>query len=312
MSFDLPIYLPIAEISINALLILAMGGVVGFLSGLFGVGGGFLVTPLLIFSGVPPAVAVASGANQVVASSVSGALAQWRRGNVDVKLGTVMLTGGILGSSAGVQVVRILRELGQVELFISLTYVTFLGVIGALMLVESINSILRSRYGTPAPARRSAQHSWLHRLPLKQRFHRSKLYISAIPPFVIGIFVGLLSAIMGVGGGFVIVPAMIYLLRVPTNVVFGTSLFQTIFVTAFTTIMHAYENQTVDAVLACLLIVSSVIGAQFGVRASQALKGEQLRAMLAVIVLGVAVRLAFDLVSRPSDMFSLAPIEVGP
>jgi hypothetical protein len=304
------IYLPIAEISINALLILATGGAVGFLSGLFGVGGGFLISPLLMFFGVPPAVAVATGANQVVASSVSGTLAQWRRNNVDVKLGTVMLTGGIIGSSIGVQIVSFMRELGQVELFISLCYVTFLGVIGGLMLVESINTILRNRYGAPASSRRAAPHNWLHKLPLKQRFNRSKLYISAIPPFLIGVFVGILSAVMGVGGGFVLVPAMIYLLRVPTNVVFGTSLFQTIFVAAFTTILHAYENKTVDAVLASLLIVSGVIGAQFGVRAGQALKGEQLRAILAVIVLVVAVRLAIDLVVRPDEIFSLAPSQV--
>ncbi|MEZ5775541.1 MAG: sulfite exporter TauE/SafE family protein [Hyphomicrobiaceae bacterium] len=304
------IYLPIAELSVNVLIILAMGGAVGFLSGMFGVGGGFLITPLLIFMGISPAVAVATGANQVVASSVSGALTQWRRQNVDVKLGTIMLTGGILGSIGGVQIVKILRALGQIDLFISLTYVTFLGIIGALMLIESVNALLRNRQGSTAQQRRQSHRNWLHKLPLKQRFHRSKLYISAIPPFALGVLVGFLSAIMGVGGGFVIVPAMIYLLKVPTNVVFGTSLFQTVFVGAFTTIMQAYQNQTVDAVLAGILIVSGVIGAQIGVQTSARLKAEQLRAILALLVLAVAVRLAFGLIVRPEDIFSIAPVAV--
>ncbi len=271
------IYLPIAEISINVLLVIGIGAAVGFLSGMFGVGGGFLVTPLLIFTGIPSAVAVATGANQVVASSVSGAFAQWRRGNVDFKLGTVLMAGGIGGALIGVQLVRIMRELGQADLFISLCYVTLLGTIGSLMLVESVNAIRRARRGEAPPSRRSGQHSWVHGLPFKQRFHRSKLYISALPPLALGAFVGLLSAVMGVGGGFVMVPAMIYLLRVPTQVVFGTSLFQTVFVAGATTILHSYENRTVDAVLALLLIVGGVIGAQFGVRAAQSFKGEQLR-----------------------------------
>lgn len=307
METFLPVYLPIAEISVDIVLIIGMGAAVGFLSGLFGVGGGFLITPLLIFIGVPSTVAVATGSNQVVASSVSGTLAQWRRGNVDFKLGTVMLLGGFVGSTVGVLVVSWLKKKGQVDLFITLTYVTMLGVIGSLMLVESLNAIRMTRRGDPASNTREG-HSWLHGLPFKQRFHRSKLYVSAIPPVALGVFVGFLSAIMGVGGGFVVVPALIYLLRVPTNVVIGTSLFQTIFLAAYTTVIQAWQNQSVDAVLALLLVAGGVIGAQFGVRAGQRLKGEQLRAMLAALVLAVAIRLAFGLIVKPNELFSLSVI----
>jgi hypothetical protein len=301
------IYLPIAELSMNLLVLLGMGGAVGFLSGMFGVGGGFLMTPLLIFSGIPPAVAVATEANQIVASSVSGALAQWRRNNVDIKMGTVLLIGGVIGAVFGVQLVKLLRQAGQVDLIISLSYVTFLGIIGSLMLIESLRAIRRSRAGKPIPARRPGQHNWIHGLPFKMRFKRSKLYISAIPPLVIGMFVGLLAAIMGVGGGFIMVPAMIYLLRVPTNVVVGTSLFQIIFVTAMVTILHSATNQTVDVILALVLMIGGVIGAQFGARAGQNLKGEQLRALLAVMVMGVCLRMFFDLVIQPDELFSIGP-----
>jgi uncharacterized membrane protein YfcA len=301
------IYLPIAELSMNLLVLLGMGGAVGFLSGMFGVGGGFLMTPLLIFSGIPPAVAVATEANQIVASSVSGSLAQWRRNNVDIKMGTVLLVGGVIGAVFGVQLVKLLRQAGQVDLIISLSYVTFLGIIGSLMLIESLRAIRRSRAGKPIPARRPGQHNWIHGLPFKMRFKRSKLYISAIPPLVIGMFVGLLAAIMGVGGGFIMVPAMIYLLRVPTNVVVGTSLFQIIFVTAMVTILHSATNQTVDVILALVLMIGGVIGAQFGARAGQNLKGEQLRALLAVMVMGVCLRMFFDLVIQPDELFSIGP-----
>ncbi len=301
------IYLPIAELSMNLLMLLGMGGAVGFLSGMFGVGGGFLMTPLLIFSGIPPAVAVATEANQIVASSVSGSLAQWRRNNVDIKMGTVLLIGGVIGAVFGVQLVKLLRQAGQVDLIISLSYVTFLGIIGSLMLIESLRAIRRSRAGKPIPARRPGQHNWIHGLPFKMRFKRSKLYISAIPPLVIGAFVGLLAAIMGVGGGFIMVPAMIYLLRVPTNVVVGTSLFQIIFVTAMVTILHSATNQTVDVILALVLMIGGVIGAQFGARAGQNLKGEQLRALLAVMVMGVCLRMFFDLVIQPDELFSIGP-----
>lgn len=305
------IYLPIAELSVNALFILAMGGAVGFLSGMFGVGGGFLITPLLMFNGVSPLVAVATGANQVVASSVSGAITQWRRGNVDIKLGAVMMAGGMCGSIIGVQVVKELRQLGLSDLFIVLCYVTFLGIIGTLMVIESANALLRARYGKPVASRKTSHHSWIHGLPLKQRFHRSKLYISAIPPIALGAFVGLLSAVMGVGGGFLMVPAMIYLLRVPTTIVMGTSLFQTVFVAGFSTILQAWQNQTVDAVLAMLLVAGGVVGAQFGVRAGRRLKGEQLRIILGAIVLLVGLRLAFDLIVKPDELFSIAPVDAS-
>ncbi|MGD9866361.1 MAG: sulfite exporter TauE/SafE family protein [Hyphomicrobiales bacterium] len=301
----LQIYLPIAEMSVNILVIFGMGAAVGFLSGMFGVGGGFLMTPLLLFIGVSPAVAVATEANQIVASSVSGALAQWRRGNVDIKMGTVLLVGGAVGAVFGVQIVKVLREIGQVGLMISLSYVFFLGIIGTLMLIESLRAIRRTKQGRPATARKPGQHSWIHGLPLKMRFKRSKLYISAIPPLLLGALVGLLAAIMGVGGGFIMVPAMIYLLKIPTNVVVGTSLFQIIFVTSIVTVLHSTTNQTVDVVLAIVLMLGGVIGAQFGARAGVKLKGEQLRALLALLVLGVCVRLLFDLVLEPGEHYSI-------
>ena len=304
---QMQIYLPIAEISMNLFVLLAMGGAVGFLSGLVGVGGGFLMTPLLIFSGVPTPVAVATEANQIVATSASRALAQWRRGNIDVKMGLVMLSGGIAGSAAGVEIVRMLRKMGQVDLIIAISYVVFLGGIGTLMLIESVRSWREGSKGQLVSGRRSRHHSWIHGLPFKQRFHRSKLYISALPPGMIGAVVGLLAAVMGVGGGFILVPAMIYLLRMPTSVVVGTSLFQILFVASFTTLFHAAQNQTVDIVLAGLLMIGGVIGAQFGVLAGAKLKGEQLRALLAVLVLAVAVRLLFTLLWPPTELYSINP-----
>ena len=299
------IYLPIAELSVNAFIILGMGGAVGFLSGMFGVGGGFLMTPLLIFSGIPPMVAVATEANQIVASSVSGALAHWRRGAVDIKMGVVLLSGGAVGSFAGVWIFGLLRRLGQVDLLISISYVLFLGTIGTLMLIESVRAIIRSRGGT-VPARRPGHVGWVHGLPLRTRFRKSRLYISVIPPLAIGASVGVLAAIMGVGGGFIMIPAMIYLLRMPTNVVIGTSLFQIIFVTSLVTVLHAVENQTVDVVLALLLLLGGVVGAQFGARAGQNLRGEQLRALLAVMVIAVCARLALGLVIEPDELYSLS------
>lgn len=298
-------YLPIAEMSVNVLTFLGMGAAVGFLSGLFGVGGGFLMTPLLIFTGIPSAVAVGTEAAQIVATSVSGALGHWHRRNVDVKLGIVLLLGGILGSGIGVQLVRILRRTGQFDLFVSATYVLFLGIIGALMLIESFNSIRKTRAGVPASTRKSGQHSWIHKLPFQMRFDRSKLYISAVPPFLIGAFVGLLAAIMGVGGGFIMVPALIYLLRVPTNVVAGTSLFQIVFVTAATTVLHATFNMTVDVVLALLLMAGGVVGAQFGATFGARLPAEQFRFALALLVLMVGLRMAWGLIATPAEAFSI-------
>lgn len=296
------IYLPIAEVSVNIFLILGMGGGVGFLSGLFGVGGGFLMTPLLIFIGIPPAVAVATEANQIVASSVSGVLAHWKRGNVDIKMGAALLVGGVIGSSLGVWLFTLLRELGQIDLVIKLSYVVFLGIIGSLMFAESLRALLRSKNKVP-PKRR--QHYWIHGLPFKIRFKRSKVYISALLPFAIGLLVGILSAIMGVGGGFVMVPAMIYLLGMPTSVVVGTSLFQIIFVTANVTVLQSVNNYAVDVVLAILLLIGAVIGAQFGARAGAKLGGEQLRILLALMVLGVCVKIALDLTLEPSDIYAI-------
>jgi len=301
------LYLPVAEMSANVFIFLAMGGAVGFLSGLFGVGGGFLMTPLLIFSGVPAAVAVGTESAQIAASSVSGAFAQWRRRNIDFMMGGVLLAGGIFGSIFGVRLVGDLRRLGLFDFFVSICYVTFLGVIGTLMLIESLNTMRKTRAGAGVSARRSGQHNWIHGLPLKLRFQRSKLYISAIPPFLIGLFVGLLAAIMGVGGGFIMIPAMIYLLRMPTNIVVGTSLFQIVFLTAATTVLHASQNQTVDVVLAVLLMVGGVVGAQFGAVAGERLKAEQLRFLLAALVLMVGLRFAWQLIAPPSDLYSLSP-----
>ncbi len=301
------IYLPIAEMSVNVFLLLGMGGGVGFLSGLFGVGGGFLMTPLLIFIGVPPAVAVGTEANQIVAASVSGVLAHWRRGNVDFKMGLVLLLGGFSGSTMGVMLFSFLRGLGQIDLVISLSYVIFLGTIGSLMLYESAKT-MRRRKTAPGQRRKLHQHTRVHGLPLKMRFRRSKLYISALLPLTVGFVVGVLAAIMGVGGGFVMVPAMIYLLGMPTNVVIGTSLFQIIFVTANVTFLQAYANQTVDVVLALMLLIGAVIGAQFGARAGAKLPGEELRGLLALMVLAVCGKLFFDLLVTPSDIYSIGVV----
>jgi uncharacterized membrane protein YfcA len=295
-------YLPIAEVSVNAFLLLGIGGVVGMLSGLFGVGGGFLITPLLFFIGVPPAVAVATGANQVVASSVSGVLAHLKRKTVDLRMGTVLLAGGMAGSGTGIWIFNLLSRLGQIDLTVQLAYIVFLGSVGLMMLQESIRAFLRAR--NAAPIRRS-QHMWVHRLPLKVKFRTSGLYISVIPPLMVGFCVGVLAAIMGVGGGFLLVPAMIYLLGMPTKVVIGTSLFQTMFVTAFTTFMHAFTNQSVDLLLALLLIVGGVIGAQAGAHFGVRLKAEQLRILLALLVLAVALKLGLDLVLTPTEFYSV-------
>lgn len=297
------IYLPIAEVSVNAFLLLGLGGIVGVLSGMFGVGGGFLMTPLLFFIGIPPAVAVATEANQIVASSFSGVLAHFRRRTVDLKMGTVLLVGGLTGAALGVVIFNYLKSLGQVELLVQLCYVVFLGIIGSLMFVESLNAIRRTSAIGPAPKRK--KHNWIHGLPFKMRFRVSGLYISVIPPLLVGLFVGILSAIMGVGGGFIMVPAMIYLLGMPTKVVIGTSLFQIIFVTAFTTLLHATTNYTVDMALAVLLLVGGVIGAQIGAVIGTRLKAEQLRILLAILVLLVCGKLAMDLLIMPSELYSL-------
>lgn len=288
----------------NAFLLLGLGGIVGILSGMFGVGGGFLLTPLLFFIGIPPSVAVATGAAQIVAASFSGVLAHLKRKTVDLRMGTVLLAGGLIGATLGVQLFSLLTAIGQVDLMVKLSYVLFLGVIGALMFVESLNALLRSRGGRISTKRR--KHYWVHNLPFKMKFRTSGLYISVIPPVLVGILVGVLSAIMGVGGGFIMVPAMIYLLGMPTKVVIGTSLFQIIFVTAATTLMHATTNYTVDLVLAVLLLIGGVVGAQYGARIGVLLKAEQLRILLAVIVLAVCGKIALDLLLPPTELFEIA------
>ena len=296
------IYLPIAEVSVNAFLLLGLGGMVGVLSGMFGVGGGFLMTPLLFFIGIPPAVAVATEANQIVASSFSGVLAHLRRKTVDLRMGTVLLIGGLVGAAFGVVVFNHLKSAGQVDLLVKLCYVVFLGIIGAMMFFESLRAIRNTRRGTP-PKRK--KHGWVHGLPFKMRFRTSGLYISVIPPLIVGVCVGVLAAIMGVGGGFIMVPAMIYILGMPTKVVVGTSLFQIIFVTGFTTMLHATTNYTVDVALAVLLLIGGVIGAQIGTRIGVKMKAEQLRILLAIMVLAVCFKLALDLLITPTELFSI-------
>lgn len=296
------IYLPIAEVGVNAIGLVGIGGFVGLMSGLFGVGGGFLLTPLLFFIGIPPAIAVATGSNQVVASSVSGVLAHLKRKTVDFKMGLVLLGGGLLGSAIGVVLFAMLTRLGQIDLVIQLSYVGLLGVIGAMMFQESVRALRATAEGGVTPR---AQHYWVHRLPFKVKFRASGLYISAIPPFLIGTAVGVLAAIMGVGGGFIMVPAMIYILGMPTKVVIGTSLFQITFVTAFTTLMHAVNSNTVDIMLAVLLIVGGVVGAQVGTQLGAKLRAEQLRMLLALMVLLMAGWLAVDLVMPPDDIYSV-------
>lgn len=303
------IYLPIAEVSLDVFVLLGLGAAVGFLSGVFGVGGGFLLTPLLIFIGVPPTVAVASSANQLIGASVSGVLAHWRRGNVDFKMGSVLLVGGLAGSLLGVWIFTLLKRLGQVELTISICYVLLLGALGFLMMVESGRALLRL-HRPGAGRRRLHQHTWMHGLPLKARFRRSRLYISALLPIGIGFVIGIFSAILGIGGGFIMVPAMIYMLGMPTAVVPGTSLLQIIFVAANVTLLQAYTNHTVDAVLALVLLVGGVLGARVGSRLGTHLRGEQLRFLLALMVLAVAAKLAFDMTVRPDDLYSIASEKV--
>ncbi len=298
------IYLPIAEMNINIFLIVFIGMFVGALSGLFGVGGGFLMTPLLIFLGIPPVVAVGSEAPHVLASSVSGVIAHWRKKNVDFKMGFFLLIGGLVGSTLGVNLFKLLKTYGQIDIVIQFLFLVFLGFIGISMAFESAKTSIRNYRTTSSIRTKLHQHSWIHGLPFKLRFHRSKLYISAIPPIIIGFFVGVLSAMMGVGGGFIMIPAMVYILGMSTNVVVGTSLFQIIFVTANSTFFQSYLNQSVDVVLSALMILGGVIGAQIGVRIGSKLKAEYLRGILAIVVLLVCAKILTDLVLVPSDLFT--------
>ena len=298
------IYLPIAEHPIHSLAILGVGAFLGLIMGLVGVGGGFLLTPIMMFLGIPPPVAVASVANQLVAPSVSGVLSHWKRSNVDFKMGTVLLLGGIVGSSIGVLLFNFLGKIGQLDFVIKSSYVIFLTIIGSLMFTESVRLILRTRKGKISRGKLH-QHNWLHGLPFKIRFRKSKLYISILLPILIGVIVGILAALMGIGGGFIIVPAMIYLLGMPTSLVVGTSLFQIIFVAANTTILQASQNQTVDIVLATILLLGSVVGVQIGSRFTNILKGEYLRLILSSIIILVSLKLLVDLITVPSDLFSV-------
>lgn len=298
------LYLPIAELTVNMLLFLGMGGAVGFLSGMFGVGGGFLLTPLLIFMGISPAVAVASVTPQIVASSTSAAISYWRRRLIDEKMTLLLGTGGIVGSVLGVLAFRALRVVGQLDLIIAVAYVVFLGFIGTIMLRESVRALWRSRSGRAGVTPRSGHHNWIHGLPLKMRFRRSKLYVSVIPIVALGSGIGFLGTVLGLGGGFIMVPALIYLLRVPANVVIGTSLAYTLMTMAAATVLHATANKSVDVMLALVLMIGGVFGAQFGAQIGQALRGEQLRALLALLILAVALRVLFGLFLTPDQIFS--------
>ncbi len=302
------IYLPIAEQPIHALVVLGIGWLIGVIMGMVGIGGGFLLTPLMIFFGIPSPVAVASVANQIVAPSVSGVLSHWKSGNVDIKMGIILLLGGVLGSSIGVLIFNVLNNIGQLDLVIKFSYFLFLSAIGTLMFIESLRLIIRVRKGKVTRGKLH-QHNWLHGLPFKTRFRKSKLYISVLLPLLIGVIVGILAALMGIGGGFIIVPAMIYLLGMPTSLVVGTSLFQIIFVASNTTILQASQNQTVDIVLAFLLLLGSVIGVQFGSRFSNLMKGEHLRFFLSIIILLVGFKLFSDLITIPKDIFSIVVLK---
>jgi uncharacterized membrane protein YfcA len=300
-------YLPIAEISVNLFVILGLGTSVGILSGMFGVGGGFILTPLLFFIGIPPGIAVGTQGTLIVASSFSALLNHLKKRTVDFPMGGLLLIGGLIGSTLGVRLFHLLTALGQVNLLINLCYVVLLGIVGGLMFREALSAFLRRRANTYTPSRRN-RHSWAQGLPLRIRFRASQMYVSAIPPFVIGVVVGILSAIMGVGGGFLMLPAMIYIIGMPTKVVVGTSLFQITFMSSYTTLMHATENHTVDFVLGFILLVGGVIGAQIGTRIGARLPADTLRIFLAVMVLGISIVLAFQLALEPVEHFALYPV----
>jgi uncharacterized protein len=301
----LQIYLPIADQPVNILVILAMGVAVGFISGMFGIGGGFLMTPLLIFLGISPAVSVASVTGHIAASSMSGAISYWRRRAIDLALALMLLAGGIIGTAAGVWLFTFLRRVGQLDLTIGISYVLLLSIVGALMVAESVRAILRAQKGKPVELRRPGSHLWIHGLPIKLRFKRSRIYVSVIPVWAIGFIIGFFGAIMGIGGGFLLVPMLIYLLRVPTATVIGTSMVLTLVTMASATVMHAATNHLVDAVLALILMTGGVAGAQFGARAGQKMRGERLRFLLGVLVLAVGIRFALNLVLPPENLYSI-------
>ena len=299
------LYLPIADLAINIFILLAMGLAVGFVSGMFGVGGGFLMTPFLIFLGISPGVAVASVASHITASSFSGALSYWRRRAVDVQMVLILLSGGLLGTLSGVWLFTKLRALGQLDLMIGFSYLIMLTAVGGLMLFESVRAIVRIRQKKPSLLRRPGAHTWVHGLPFKMRFKRSKIYVSVIPVWGIGYIIGVVGAVMGIGGGFVLVPMLIYFLRMPTVTVIGSAAVLTTSTMAFATLMHALTNHLVDAVLALVLMVGGVIGAQFGARSSQNMPAEKLRLLLGLLILSVGFRFGYDLVTRPENLYSI-------
>lgn len=307
------IYLPIAEMPVSVLLILAMGAAVGFISGMFGIGGGFLMTPLLIFLGIPPAVAVATQTAQIVASSTTSVLGALRRHALDFKLGSILVFGGLIGSVLGVWFFAVARRAGQLDLVIVVSYVTLFMVVGGLMLKESVREFWTKRKGGPIlPRRRGGQHAFYLFWPLRMRFYRSKLYVSVIPILGLALFIGFAGALLGIGGGFIMVPALLYIFRVPTTVVVGTSQFQIVCTTIVALVLHAVANQAVDIVLALLLIVGGVFGAQFGARAGRNLKADLFRFLLAILLLAVGLRFALELTVRPAEPFSIAVQETRP
>ena len=299
------LYLPIANLSVNALVIIALGGVVGLLSGMFGVGGGFLTTPLLIFYGIPPTVAAASAASQVTGASVSGVFTHMSRGTVDFRMGGVLIAGGVVGAGLGVLIFRLLQAIGQIDTVIGILYVLMLGGIGSLMAKESIQALIALKTGRKIQARKRRLHPLVAALPMRWRFYRSGLYISPLAPLLLGMATGILTMLLGVGGGFILVPAMLYLLGMTTQSVVGTSLFQILFVTMATTMMHAMTTHAVDLVLALLLLIGSVTGAQVGTRISMTIRPEYLRILLAAIVLLVAARMALGLGFRPDEIYTV-------
>lgn len=304
-NYPLQLYLPIADLSVNIFLLLAMGLAVGFVSGMFGVGGGFLMTPFLIFIGISPGVAVASVASHITASSFSGALSYWRRRAVDIQMALILLSGGSLGTLSGVWIFTTLRALGQLDLLIGFSYLIMLTTVGGLMLIESVRAIVRVRQQKPILLRRPGAHTWMHGLPVKMRFKRSTIYVSVIPVWGIGYIIGVVGVVMGIGGGFLLVPMLIYFLRMPTATVIGTAAVLTTVTMALATVMHALTNHLVDAVLTLVLMVGGVIGAQFGARSASNMPAERLRFLLGLIILAVGLRFGYGLISRPANLYSI-------
>jgi len=301
----LQIYLPIADLPVNIFLVFGMGLTVGFISGMFGIGGGFLMTPLLIFIGISPAVSVASVTSHIAASSFTGAINYWRKRAVDISLALMLLAAGIVGTAAGVWLFTMLRAVDQLDLVIGLSYVTLLTTVGALMINEGVQAELRARRGGPATLRRPGSHTFVHGLPLKMRFKRSKIYVSVIPVWGIGFMIGFIGAVLGIGGGFLLVPMLIYFLRVPTATVIGTSMVMTLITMTSATVMHAATNHLVDAVLALILMVGGVIGAQFGAHTGQRMRAERLRLLLGLLVFMVGMRFAYELIVQPNELYSI-------